>query len=249
MPSPAFLAIQSLQFADVKVIATKSALYFVQEADLPLACRPLLGALRRAGYGGQVAGYSFNCPPELCSCPLALCTLHDALLLRDWHTACPPPLRPVLRRRRRRVAAVAGCGRPCGAHRAAALGGRVCHCATLRWGLGSGTLDGLACTLAGPSQPAGLFSPPACCPALSVPCYCSPAHSLVCTLSLSACRSQHAGQGGQRLVRQLGYLRRQVQLTGRLWVLRGQEEGRRSSTCGAASMVRHATAAAPNRGP
>lgn len=32
-----------LQFADVKVIATKSALYFVQEADLPLACRPLLG--------------------------------------------------------------------------------------------------------------------------------------------------------------------------------------------------------------
>ncbi|PRW44355.1 G8 domain-containing [Chlorella sorokiniana] len=32
-----------LQFADVKVIATKAALYFVEEADLPPACRPLLG--------------------------------------------------------------------------------------------------------------------------------------------------------------------------------------------------------------
>lgn len=69
MPSPAFLAIQSLQFADVKVIATKSALYFVQEADLPLACRPLLGALRRAGYGGQVAGYSFTLPTRALQLP------------------------------------------------------------------------------------------------------------------------------------------------------------------------------------
>jgi len=33
----------ALQFAEVKVIATKSAKYFFQDENLPPACRPVLG--------------------------------------------------------------------------------------------------------------------------------------------------------------------------------------------------------------
>jgi hypothetical protein len=41
------------QFAEVKVIVTKAAAYFIREQDLPEACRPLLGAHRLQGGWSQ----------------------------------------------------------------------------------------------------------------------------------------------------------------------------------------------------
>lgn len=55
-PHSSHQSITALQFADVRVIATKSAQYFFQEGDLPPACRPLLGACTCARGGGWVWG-------------------------------------------------------------------------------------------------------------------------------------------------------------------------------------------------